>query len=308
MDEKKILGRNYEFENNFFKEPRKYGGISLFQMGELCCECGYEIEPHVQPCHEISVIVSGEGFFIVNGVRYPVTEGDLFLNQKGELHAIESSSQRQLRYLYMGFDFVQSSGIASGSQPEAIEELSAFFCNPFRERKSHDKLGVMSVFLKMLGEVYNGSVFSEQMIDYYLHQVLILSYRTFHSDQKASVMPKNDVNVVGSTVYSVIKYIDNNILEIDTVKSIAGNLGYSYVYLSHLFRNKTGMTLQSYVNYKKIEKSLELIGDGKLSITQTALMLNFDTVQSFSKAFKRTLGFSPTKYRKKMEQEQPIQE
>jgi len=138
------------------------------------------------------------------------------------------------------------------------------------------------------------------MVKCYLIQVLILTYRTFNDEVRLRYFPQKNVNVVGSTVYSVIKYIDNNIMEIDSVRSIADSLGYSNVYLSHLFRNKTGMTLQNYVNYKKIEKSLELIDSGKMRITQIALMLNFDTVQSFSKAFKRTLGFSPTHYKKEI--------
>jgi len=294
MDEQSILGKYFEFDNDYFKEPKKYGPVNLIQMGELCCECGFEIEPHIQTCNEISCIISGQGCFRVNGERYPVQEGDLFINQKGELHAIQSLGNEKLRFLYIGFELNME------SQEEHMKPLYDFFSNPIKQRTRHDKLSVMAPFLKMLNEVYSVSSMSDEMVKCYLIQVLILTYRTFNDEVRLRYFPQKNVNVVGSTVYSVIKYIDNNIMEIDSVRSIADSLGYSNVYLSHLFRNKTGMTLQNYVNYKKIEKSLELIDSGKMRITQIALMLNFDTVQSFSKAFKRTLGFSPTHYKKEI--------
>ena len=78
---------------------------------------------------------------------------------------------------------------------------------------------------------------------------------------------------------------------------MASALGYSYNYLSHLFRRKTGMTIQNYVSQKKIERSLELLRDSDMSVTKIATVLNYDCIQSFSKAFKRAMNMSPTEYR-----------
>ena len=47
--------------------------------------------------------------------------------------------------------------------------------------------------------------------------------------------------------------------------------GYSSSYLSHLFKEKTGMTLQSYLARKKIERGVELMKSGCYSWTQIAL-------------------------------------
>ena len=302
MDEANILGRRFEFNNEFFKEPRRYGAISLLQIGELCCECGYEVAPHVQVCSEVSFILSGKGFFTVNGERFPVGEGDIFINQKGELHSIQSSNQQNLRFLYVGFE------VDRETEDEELRPVFEFFSNPIRERKRRDKMDIIAHFLKMLNEIYNVSTYSERMVTCYLTQVIILTYRMFNPPEVRSVTPFTNENVVGGAVYGVIRYIDKNILNIGSVKGVAGDLGYSSVYLSHLFRRKTGMTLQSYISYKKMEKSLELMDSGCYSITQVALMLNFESVQSFSKAFKRTLGFSPSGYQSgRAKQENAVQ-
>jgi AraC-like DNA-binding protein/mannose-6-phosphate isomerase-like protein (cupin superfamily) len=295
LNEKDIFGRHFEFCNQFFQEPKRYGAFNLMQMGELCCERGYEIEPHMQVCYEISCIISGEGTFFVNGQECPVREGDIFINQKGELHAIKASQQNSLRFFYIGFEF--NSRYAEGSMAAVMD----FFSNPIKKRLEHDKLDISTHFLKVLNEFYKPAAFSDEMIERYITQILILTYRTYYTIDALKAPQYKNVNVVGGTVYSVVKFIDINILDIESIGSIANNLGYNHAYLSHLFHNKTGMTLQSYVSYKKIEKSLELMELGRLNITQIALMLNYDTVQSFSKAFKRTLGFSPANCQKRLE-------
>lgn len=291
MDETSVLGRRFEFDNEFFKEPRRYGSITLFQVGELCCECGYEVPEHVQVCSEISFILAGEGFFTVNGKPFPVQEGDIFINQKGERHSIQSSRQHNLRFLYVGFQ------INREPKDGELDPVFEFFNGPVGERRQRDRMGVTEHFLKMLSEIYSVSPYSQRMVACYLTQIILLTYRTFHPQKESRAAPLANENVVGGTVYGIIKYVERNILDVGSVKSIAAELGYSSAYLSHLFRRKAGMTLQSYISYKKMEKSLELMDSGRYSITQIALMLNFLSVQSFSKAFKRTFGFSPSGYR-----------
>ena len=292
MNDLNVPGRCFEF-NKFFEEPHQYGPIKLIQIGELCCERGFEIEAHMQICTEISFILSGEGSFTADGKRFPVREGDIFINQKGEMHSIQSSDQQNLRFLYIGFEMDEN------LEDENLRLVLEFFTSSVKERIRRDRLDIMSLFQKMLSEIYNEAACSEEMITCYLMQVIIMTYRTFNSLPALKPIPFRNVNVVGSTVYGVIKYIDNNMPDIQSVRYIAENLGYSSVYLSHLFHRRTGRTLQSYINYKKMEKSLELMENGCYNITQIAMMLNFGTIQSFSKAFKRTFGMSPTAYQSK---------
>ena len=71
---------------------------------------------------------------------------------------------------------------------------------------------------------------------------------------------------------------------------------YSSSYLSHLFKEKTGMTLQSYLARKKIERGVELMKSGCYSWTQIALELHYETPQAFSKAFRRVMQKSPSEF------------
>ncbi|HAY96909.1 MAG TPA: hypothetical protein DCY23_01040 [Ruminococcaceae bacterium] len=84
----------------------------------------------------------------------------------------------------------------------------------------------------------------------------------------------------------------------DSIGKMARELGYCDSYLSRVFKEKMGMTLQSYVTMKKMEKAVEMIEQGNFTITEIALKLSFESLQSFSKSFRRTVGVSPMEYRK----------
>lgn len=104
---------------------------------------------------------------------------------------------------------------------------------------------------------------------------------------------------MGRSIYSVIKYIDNNIFEKLGVKEIAQTVGYNYSYISNAFKKSTGMTIQRYISNKKVQKAIELMKYGKISVVQVAQRLNYANVQSFNKAFKRTMGCAPTEFLKR---------
>lgn len=293
MKDKYVLGKQFEFDNHYWFEPQKLGFINLYQIGELCCECGYQIEPHLQLCNEISYIVSGEGWFGTDGAEIRVGEGDIYINSKGHVHSIRADNNSPLRYFYMAFEFNED---ARDEVFGPVKNLFSNIVNPLVK----DKNDIMDPFTKVMNELYSKTEFSNIMIENFTKMIIILTHRSFRQNEKLIHLPIKTDNTIGHTIYSVIRYIDKNIYSIHDVKSISKNLGYSYSYLSHLFRDKMGMTLQSYINYVKIEKAIELMKTDRLSITQVAMKLNYEAVQSFSKSFKKTMGSSPMEYQRKL--------
>ena len=97
-------------------------------------------------------------------------------------------------------------------------------------------------------------------------------------------------------MYSAVRYIDNNIENIESISGIAKLLGYSDTYLSHTFKRKTGVTLQEYIRYKKIDYAAQLLRDGEMTPSQLTELLNYDSLSSFSRSFKKVMGVSPRQY------------
>ena len=65
--------------------------------------------------------------------------------------------------------------------------------------------------------------------------------------------------------------------------------------LQHKFKDYFGRTPAEYINYRKIERSKELLLSGK-SITQTAMLLEFNTSDYFSTVFRKFNGMSPSQW------------
>lgn len=94
----------------------------------------------------------------------------------------------------------------------------------------------------------------------------------------------------------VAAYIEKHIAESITVHALA-----RFVYLtSHCFRREFkrsfGMPPHRYVIQQRIERGKTLLAGSALSIAEIGLALGFSRTSSFSAAFRKITGISPTEY------------
>ncbi len=292
MSDKQFYGKSFEFDNDFFVNQKQMGYVKLYQLGEVCYENGHVVEQHRQVCHEITYIISGKAKVYAGGEWIPVEQGDIIINSKGQMHSIMVDHDTKLRYFYIGFD------LDKDAYSEMTTRLAAFYEDKFNNRSVRDEYNIMVFFVRLLDEMYNGMDFSEVLIRNYIEQILIMVYRAFHDRRPVHLEVSPSAVSVGDTTYLMIRYIEDHILSISNLTEISDHLGYSYNYLSHLFKRKMGISIQTYLNYKKIAKSIELIDSGRMSITDISTALNYQTVQAFSKSFKKVMNMSPSDYKK----------
>ena len=286
------LGRVYHFTREFNAVPSAFGSVMLYQIGEICCEVGYEVPSHKQWCYEISYVKSGEGTIYTNGKPVHVRTNDIYINCKTDVHMIRADRGTQLRYLYLGFDV---------QEPEKADEELTRVLELFDTTDSpcmQDKSGVGDVFSRTVQEFYWDQPCFEEVVAASLRLIVYLTYRNAVSHAAVAGTRAVSTGNVGVTVYLIIRYVDDHICEIGSIRDLAEKLGYSYTYISHLFRNKTGITLQQYIHKKKMEKAAELLTESGLTATQTAERLGYQSVQAFSKVFRAINGVSPTAYLK----------
>lgn len=69
--------------------------------------------------------------------------------------------------------------------------------------------------------------------------------------------------------------------------------------MQSLFKKIVGMTPFSYLLQYRLRKSIELLRNGELSITEIAGDTGFSTVSYYIEKFKEYTGYSPHVYRKK---------
>lgn len=73
-------------------------------------------------------------------------------------------------------------------------------------------------------------------------------------------------------------------------------VGCSSFYLSRLFSQEAGMTLQQYIRQARMERAAELLRTGQCNVTEAALEVGYSSLSHFSSAFHETFGCCPGLY------------
>ena len=90
---------------------------------------------------------------------------------------------------------------------------------------------------------------------------------------------------------------------------ISEKLNYDYTYLSNLFSEIKGITIQQFIIVHKIERIKELIIYDELNITEIAWKMNYSSVAHLSIQFKKITGLSPSHFKQlKDKRRSPIEE
>lgn len=281
----------FQFENKFFLNPKHYDLITLFQISDLSCKPGFVLGEHRQICYEITYVLSGKGWFSTNGARYDVEAGDIYINTPGELHAGGADDSQPFRYLCFGYRFRQKPG--ADNPFLHIQKMMDAKETPLKK----DRMDVKAPFLNALREFRAMERYSPMLSQMYLDQIIVLTYRNFFSAwDNAYRIEQRPRERMQEAVYNAISYIDNHLLSIKDLTDVSAALGYSYSHLSHIVTEETGITLRDFYAQKRLQKATELLRSQSHSITEIASILGYQSIHSFSRAFKKAAGLSPTEY------------
>lgn len=79
---------------------------------------------------------------------------------------------------------------------------------------------------------------------------------------------------------------------------LVGQLHHDYNYLSNLFSQVEGTTIEKYYIAQKIERVKELLVYDELSLSEIAYQLNYSSVAYLSNQFKKVTGLTPSHFKK----------
>jgi AraC-like DNA-binding protein len=113
-------------------------------------------------------------------------------------------------------------------------------------------------------------------------------------DDKKSILIEKIKNVIVELVH----YSDSvEPLQINFSNYLAGKLNYDYTYLSNLFSEVQGTTIEHFIIVHKIERVKELLVYGELNLSEIAYKLHYSSVQHLSRQFKKITGLTPSHFK-----------
>ncbi|OYU56202.1 MAG: AraC family transcriptional regulator [Chitinophagaceae bacterium BSSC1] len=123
-------------------------------------------------------------------------------------------------------------------------------------------------------------------------------------DDKRSVLIERIKNVV----IQMVHYSDE-VLLINFSDYLSEKLQLDYTYMSNLFSEVQGTTIEQYIIANKVERIKELIIYNELNITEIAWKMHYSSVAHLSNQFKKVTGLSPTHFKRLKERKRnPIEE
>ena len=99
---------------------------------------------------------------------------------------------------------------------------------------------------------------------------------------------------------SVAAYIAENYTQNITMSTLSRRFGYSVSTLSHMFKKESGKTLPQYIEDIRLSEACRLLEHTAHTVSEIAFSLGFCSANYFSGIFKKRIGLSPIRYRKKM--------
>lgn len=96
-------------------------------------------------------------------------------------------------------------------------------------------------------------------------------------------------------VMDLMSYIQKNLVNDLSIEVLSETFHYNGQYISHCFRDTTGISLQQYIIYKRLALARKYLSQG-YPLTQACNLSGFHDYVNFTKTFSRYVGMSPKQY------------
>ena len=153
-------------------------------------------------------------------------------------------------------------------------------------RSELEKIGLHATTVE-LGEVeIAGELFAAEQVE--LTRALAKYGFELMEDKKSKLIEK-----IKNIIIEMVHYAEEPpVLNFSVY--LSEKLDYDYNYLSNLFSEVKGTTIEHYIISHKIERAKELIIYNELTLTEIAYKLHYSNVAHLSNQFKKVTGLTPS--------------
>jgi AraC family transcriptional regulator len=128
---------------------------------------------------------------------------------------------------------------------------------------------------------------------------LVLAHELIRLQQGASVVaPVMHGGLAGRQQKEVADYIEARLDEEISLQDLAAVAQLSPFHFARAFKQSFGEPPHRYLVVRRMERAKGLLKNPTLTVTEIGLMLGFSEASSFTAAFRRLVGTTPSNYRR----------
>ncbi|AZJ31095.1 AraC-type DNA-binding protein [Tenacibaculum mesophilum] len=164
-----------------------------------------------------------------------------------------------------------------------------------------DKLGVGVKSIKLGEVILEKELTSDEKES--LDKILLDLGFEIIDDKKSRIIEK-----IKNLIINLVHHQDSE-TKINLSELLSNELHHDYNYLSNLFSEVEGTTIEKYFIAQKIEKVKELLVYDELSLSEIAFRLHYSSVAYLSNQFKKVTGLTPSHFKKiRKDRRKPLDE
>jgi YesN/AraC family two-component response regulator len=114
------------------------------------------------------------------------------------------------------------------------------------------------------------------------------------------------INRIKRTIVEMIHSKERKNIKINYSDYIAQEVGRDYAYLSGLFSELEGITIEHYIIHQKIARVKELLMYNELTLSQIAIEMGYSSVAHLSAQFKKVTGITPSQFKSIDKRREPL--
>jgi len=152
-----------------------------------------------------------------------------------------------------------------------------------------EKLGIYPVNIE-LGEISLDKPLNENQKELLQSSLITLGFEMI--DDKKSRL----IEHIKTLIIELVHY-NNSELKVNLSDYLSDKLHHDYNYISNLFSDVEGTTIEKYFIAQKIEKVKELLVYDELTLSEIAFRLNYSSTAHLSNQFKKVTGLTPSHFK-----------
>ena len=253
---------------------------------------GYSFSGETHNFWECMYVIDGTVCVSGDERIYKLEGGEIIFHRPMEMHKFHVDDENGVKVLI--FSFFAEGDLISFFEKKVFklsqeqENVMKSFIEYMQKRWYDDENKDDSIQMYM--KYFNTSKTYSQMIESYIIQLFLLLY----DDSDSPDMLYTPETIAFKKAISIM---NNHMSEGLSVDEIAAHCNVSVSSLKRIFNKYAGLSVHKYFLALKMKTAVELLKSGT-SVTEISEKLGFANQSYFSAAFKRELGFSPTKYEK----------
>lgn len=255
------------------------------------------VSKHFHNEYEIYYLLSGERYYFIEKQIYHVKKGSLVFIDRNQIHKTVGANA-----IYHDRILILISADEIGPLLKLCNnmDVASFFSKNFGiiDLNEAGQKYVESLLLFIIREMKKKHSNYEFMVKMKLAELLVYALRckTGENTTLLNVPVKTEKY---KKISEIAEYINENYHNKISLADIARDFYISKCYLSRIFKEVSGFTVNEYINITRIKKAQQLLEKTDHNITEIADLVGYESITYFEKVFKKYLETSPLKYRKK---------